>query len=369
MKIILLTLLCSISISAFCQLSSVRNDLVDVPSALTISPDGITSSDLSSLPTNTFLGFQGLPPNSTGACNTGVGYGSFFQNTTGNNNTALGYNTLHNNETGFYLTAIGANSLLNNTGSYNTAVGESALHDNTSGTYNSGLGTGSLFNCENGFSNTATGAYSMYYCESCSNNTSSGYGAIEKLISGSNNIGIGSLCGQTLTSGDKITLIGAGADVSGPGLMNSSAFGYGAMITGSNQIILGDANITSIGGYANFANVSDRRMKENIVYNRSLGLDFILALKTVKYTYKADHSKRERDGLIAQDVQSLLAGKNISFSGLIVDENAEQTLRLSYDNFVIPLINAVQEQQEMIHELKKQISTISQEMASLSERL
>ena len=110
-----------------------------------------------------------------------------------------------------------------------------------------------------------------------------------------------------------------------------------------NKIVLGNASASKVGGYGNWSNYSDRRVKENISYSNKLGLDFILKLKTATYNYKADTNKRHRDGLIAQDVEQALKELGVNFSGLITDDDKDKTLNLSYSDFVLPLINAVQE--------------------------
>ena len=107
--------------------------------------------------------------------------------------------------------------------------------------------------------------------------------------------------------------------------------------------MLGNASATTVGGYGGWANYSDRRLKENILYSNKLGLNFISQLKPVSYNYIKDTNKRRRDGLIAQDVQQTMKELGLEFSGLIIDDDADKTLNLAYAEFVIPLINAVQE--------------------------
>ena len=68
-----------------------------------------------------------------------------------------------------------------------------------------------------------------------------------------------------------------------------------------------------------------------------------MKLKTATYNYIADTNKRQRDGLIAQDVEQALKELGQNFSGLITDDDKDKTLNLSYSDFVLPLINAVQE--------------------------
>jgi hypothetical protein len=92
------------------------------------------------------------------------------------------------------------------------------------------------------------------------------------------------------------------------------------------------------------------------VYTNNLGLEFIMKLKTATYNYKADANKRKQDGLIAQDVQKALKDLGLNFSGLVIDDDKDKTLNLGYAEFVLPLINAVQELNQQNQELKKKDS-------------
>jgi trimeric autotransporter adhesin len=134
---------------------------------------------------------------------------------------------------------------------------------------------------------------------------------------------------------------------------------YGAKVNVSNKVVIGNANVTAIGGYATWTNYSDLRLKENIKYQNDLGLNFITKLKTVSYNYKADENKRRRDGLIAQDVDETLKSLGLQFSGLVIDQDKDKTMNLSYGDFVIPLINSVQE-------LSKQNKTMEQKINELN---
>jgi uncharacterized small protein (DUF1192 family) len=129
--------------------------------------------------------------------------------------------------------------------------------------------------------------------------------------------------------------------------------------------VLGNTSATTVGGYGAWTNYSDARLKENIIYKGDLGLDFIMKMKTVSYNYIDDENKRRRDGLIAQDVQQAMKELGVEFSGLVVDDDEMKTLNLSYGEFVIPLINAVKEQQAEIEALKKEIEELKAERAGL----
>jgi hypothetical protein len=121
---------------------------------------------------------------------------------------------------------------------------------------------------------------------------------------------------------------------------------------------------------------SDEREKKDIV-DTDLGLDFITKLRPVSFKWKVGQNiitsetitdeegnetvkqvvtpregKRTHYGLIAQEVEALLDGKD--FGGFISDE--ETGLKgLRYDQFVPLLIKSIQEQQAQIEELKAKI--------------
>ncbi len=259
---------------------------------------------------NTSFGVRALNSNSTGAYNTAIGFSALYTNSGGSNNTANGYIALYSNTTGIRNTANGVSALyLNSSGSENSANGMNALSANTIGSNNTASGTNSLSSNTSGNMNTADGFQALL----------------------SNTTGIGN------------TAIGYGADVLANNLSNATAIGYTSKVNASNKIVIGNSNVLSIGGYAIWTNYSDRRLKENIKYKNDLGLNFIMKLKTASYNYLADSNKASRDGLIAQDVQQAMKELNIDFSGLVIDDDTKKTLNLSYESFVIPLINATQE--------------------------
>jgi hypothetical protein len=133
----------------------------------------------------------------------------------------------------------------------NTAVGSSTMIGNTTGTENVGVGRWSLGAVAAGNYNTAIGSVALRNSTS-SNNTAAGYYALQGLTSGSDNTAIGYQAGVTLTSanrnvtGGQNTYLGADA---GPNtssqLNNTTAIGYGARVSASNQVVLGNSSVTS----------------------------------------------------------------------------------------------------------------------------
>jgi hypothetical protein len=303
---------------------------------------------------NAAVGTWALTYNTTGIGNVAFGNGALYYNDTASYNTAIGAVALHDNKNGWYLTALGNSSLRHNTsGSYITAVGNNSLNNNINGDELTAIGQSALFSNISGSQNTALGAYALGNSLSGNANTANGYGALNSQTSGTGNSALGGWALYTNKTGSYNTAIGQSADVASSALNNATAIGYNAIVNSSNKVVIGNSSVTSIGGFAAWANYSDKRLKENIQYKSNLGLDFINKLHTVSFSYKADNSQRRRDGLIAQDVQEALTELGLSFSGLVVDSDSAKTLNLSYGDFVIPLINAVQDLSRQNEELLK----------------
>ena len=175
---------------------------------------------------NTFYGYLSGFANTTGINNTANGYLALSSNTTGLGNTANGHLALLSNTTGVFNTANGRGALqANTTGSNNTAYGANAMSRNTTGEWNTALG-------ENGLQINTTGSY----------NTGSGF---QTLV--------------TNTTGNSNTALGYFADVTSGNLTNATAIGYNVKVNASNQVRLGDNNVTSLysmGAYASTTSIA-----------------------------------------------------------------------------------------------------------------
>ena len=161
---------------------------------------------------------SGALQNNSGTNNTAIGAYASYNNLDASNNTAIGSNTAFYNTTGSNNTSLGAGSLCNNTtGSLNTAIGSSALEGV--------LPVGSV-----GDQNTAIGAQALY--------TNQGY----------LNTAIGAYSALGLTGGSYNTFLGANTSSTQPNFNYSTAIGYNALVTASNQIMIGG---TGANGYPN----------------------------------------------------------------------------------------------------------------------
>jgi len=224
--------------------------------------------------------------------------------------------------------------------------------------YSSGLGSESVFiGSTAGFNNTGSGRY---------------------------NTGIGGRALNNNSDGDYNTALGWNAFWSGSSYINSTCIGYNTQASASHQIRLGNDAVTSIGGYANWTNVSDGRFKTN-VQETVEGLDFIMKLRPVTYNLDMDaiakfnntpdslrlfeaealKAAELQSGFIAQEVEEAAQAVGYDFHGVEKPQNEESHYGLRYAEFVVPMVKAMQEQQQMIEEQRALIEALQQEVNQL----
>lgn len=118
----------------------------------------------------------------------------------------------------------------------------------------------------------------------------------------------------------------------------AASFAAGPRPAADNAMTLGasGARWSAVWAATGTIQTSDARLKKDVAPT-DLGLDFILALRPVRFAWIADDGATHY-GLIAQEVAQVLGER--SFGGHVVD-NGQHALR--YDQFVAPLIKAVQE--------------------------
>ena len=326
---------------------------------------------------NTATGLGALLSNSTGNDNTSIGFHALYNQISANANTAIGAKALHKNTFGINNTATGMSALeLNTTGLNNTATGMNALKANTVANNNAAFGFEALFANTSGDANTAIGTRSLSASTSGFNNTAIGFEAMKLNVAGGFNTVLGSqaLFSQTLgnentaigtealyalTNGGANTAIGRGALSTLTNGTNNIGVGVGAnvpSINGSNQIRLGNANIAYFGCQVALSVTSDSRWKSDIK-KTSLGLDFINKLNPVSYTRKNDDSKKLEYGFIAQEMDATLNQLDAKNNGIITKDDAGM-YSVRYNDLLAPMVKAIQEQQIMIEQLKKEIEIL-----------
>jgi len=324
---------------------------------------------------NTANGYSALSANTIGANNIANGSYALSSNTTGNNNVANGSFALYYNTTGYDNVANGYQALYRNTtGARNTANGFFALTSNSTGTRNTANGSQALYLNTTGNDNVANGSDALYFNTTGYDNVANGYQALYHNTSGYRNVanGYGTLFNNT--NGDYNTAIGYYASFSGNHI-NSTTIGYNTSAA-SNSVHIGNTSVLLIRGQVNFSTYSDVRVKDNIEENVK-GLDFITKLRPVTYNFnidrqnnimgiedksdydeKYDLEKIQMSGFIAQEVEAAAKKSNYNFSGVKIPKNSNDLYGLSYAEFVVPLVKAVQEQQTQIEALKKEIAEI-----------
>jgi hypothetical protein len=162
-------------------------------------------------------------------------------------------------------------------------------------------------------------------------------------------------------------------------LNNCIAIGQQVTCTASNQVRIGNLATNSIGGQVGWTTFSDGRYKKNIRENVK-GLDFILRLKPVTYQLDMEvlksklHQKAANDqvayaGFVAQDVEKAATEAGFDFSGVDKPTTADGLYGLRYEDFVVPLVKAVQEQQQQIEALQKGNVDMNKRIQRIEEKM
>jgi hypothetical protein len=333
--------------------------------------------------------------NVTKSFNIGIGREALY-NATSENNIAVGYRAGHDatiggiyigHSAGFH--GAGGINIGEEAGYYGTdyrdiAIGTNALHDDSGGAHNVAMGFYSMESSNGGVYNVALGSYSLH----------------DNYL-GNHNVGLGANALDDNTNGDNNTAVGDGSGPFANTYDNTSALGHDATPSASNEVRIGDNYITSIGGIVGWSNFSDARFKKNITENIP-GINFIMKLRPVTYTldvdglnkflktgeYRIDHStgmpvqssaseiqsRQDKEsilytGLIAQEVEKAAKELDFNFSGVDAPKNENDPYALRYAEFVMPLIKAVQEQQQMIQDLNKNVEILQQQNLQLQNEL
>jgi hypothetical protein len=308
-------------------------------------------------------------------------------------NTAVGPNAGKGLVSSIESTFVGYNAGQATTNSKNTAVGAGALAA-TCGASNTAVGKEAAMLCT-GVENTIMGCSAAGYNNATlgSYNVAMGFQALLKQDSAGDgkNTAIGWKAGDAITSTHTGTYIGASAAASAAtSVENETCLGYAAVGNGSDTVTLGDDQVSALYcEVTSITGISDARVKDN-VEDSALGLDFISALRPVKYQKKhpsefpeeirkarwsertntnveddgtvteytvpadekpSDWQPRTEYGLIAQEVKAAMESHSATdWQGHAVTPNGTEAL--GYGALVIVLVKAVQELTSRIEELE-----------------
>jgi hypothetical protein len=306
---------------------------------------------------NTAVGFNALNVSTVDEL-TAVGSGALFSNTTGLRNTAVGFQALTAEVSATDCTAVGHRALLSNTGNTNTAVGSGAMASNTIGGVNTAVGAGAL-GANDTFSQCAAFGFFALAASVANSNTAFGSQSLTSVTTGGENTGVGTICGVTLTTGARNTLLGSGTNVSAAAAAGRIAIGINAAGVAANALlddglyypltlllappgnpVLFDAATGQMG-----PTVSSRRFKKDI---SALTIDTarIFDLRPVEYTLKT-HNIRDF-GYVAEEVAEILP--------CIVPRDAEGLpFGVSYDKLTVMLVEELRKVRAEVAALKKKI--------------
>jgi len=253
------------------------------------------------------------------------------------------------------------------------AIGQNALYRNTSGSDNVGIGYWACQGASAGTQNTGIGQYSLYQNQG-SYNTGCGYAAG---------------AGASSPTYNYCTFLGYDADQAGSGgsYTNGMALGWSALFNATNNVQIGNTSVTAISGQVAWTFPSDRRIKENIKEDVK-GLDFIMKLRPItyhinkdkqdsllgrkdlsNYPEKYDIEKIKFSGFIAQEVEQAANAVGYDFSGVKKPVNSHSLYGLSYSDFVVPIVKAMQEQQALIEKLTNQNEVLQKQINELRNSL
>ncbi|MCS7005769.1 MAG: tail fiber domain-containing protein [Cytophagales bacterium] len=372
---------------------------------------------------NTAVGYQSMLSNTTGQYNTAIGSLALYSNTTGDSNTCVGHSALYKNSTGKANTAIGNLTLQENTlGNYNVGIGFQTLKNNTTASHNIAIGVEALssqsFNnggTEWNSHNIAIGSYALRSNQPSNstdgiNNVAIGFASLRDNTVGNHNVAIGHRVLELSSNSNSNVVIGANSILTNvnhnqctfigsfhsitSSRTNVTALGYGitnSLITGNSQVLLGNTSISQIrASVSSITTYSDKRIKTDIREDVK-GLDFILKLRPVSYyqnpelLYRIwgnendsvvktiDHSEIKQKrfvGLLAQEVEQAMKESNyMEFPGIDIPQKENEVYSIRYGDFIIPLIKAIQEQQQLIENKQAKINELEKQVALMQQHL
>ena len=313
---------------------------------------------------NTSIGSYAHERMSTGSQNTALGYRAGALTSSGLYNVAVGDYALTSHTTRRYSTAVGSYALTRSNADWNTAVGTRAAQATTTGYQNTAVGGNALYRNTTGRYNTAIGVSAGYSSVTTVENTNIGWNSGFRFV-GNGNTNIGSQSGYA--TGTVNTT-------------NNISIGYRSPARGSNYALIGNTSTRYVNSYGIFARISDGQFKKNVKENVP-GIEFITGLRPVSYEYDMDklnefiygtedvdeeYNQLSREaksghvetGFIAQEVDALVKELNYDFDGVVRPQSDKDHYSISYSSFVVPLVKATQEQQEIIEKQQQEIDAL-----------
>jgi hypothetical protein len=211
----------------------------------------------------------------------------------------------------------------------------------------------------------------MYNATSALRNAGLGYAVFNRLTSGEDNTALGANAGYEITTGSGNTAIGFNA-LNPSGTYNFT--GSNCTVIGrdslpssqtvSNEITLGNSSITSLRCQVQtISSLSDQRDK-TAIEDLDLGLDFIKAMRPVKFAWNRRDGKwhgRKEVGFIAQELHEVEMDFNSTDRTRLVSHEDPSKLEARPMNTYPILVKAIQELSAKVDSLQARITELEGE--------
>jgi len=134
--------------------------------------------------------------------------------------------------------------------------------------------------------------------------------------------------------------------------------------------IKSDSNtlVDRIEGQVAFSASSDARLKEDITVV-DVGLALVNDLNPVSYHRINSSSDDIEMGLLAQEVEEVLAAHGLSNSGMVHQASEDAYRSVRYNDLLAPMIRAIQELDDAAESKDQQIASLEQRLQSQQEEL
>ncbi len=355
---------------------------------------------------NIAIGFSSQAATTSGGNNISIGRQSLFRNTTGSNNLAIGVDALSQNIGGGNNIAIGNNAGQNETSSDKLYIENSNANKNNALIYGDFAGDSLLLNAKtinrNSFNIRGANALELGYgasnkqtdagkiCYGCFGDPAHWLGIVgggTQANAGSDRViklwsegglrirgntipdfastymlGTNANPWRSVTSdsarsnaymlrNSKMHIVGADDEL----IFKNNNFDIAKVTSGGispaadNDVYLGSPSRRFVAVYATIGVIqtSDANLKTNI-HSSPYGLDEVMQMNPVQYNWKTNPTEDLQIGFLAQDIQKIIP------EAVVVPENGDP-LGMKYSELIPVLVKAIQQQQQRIDELEKQV--------------
>ena len=276
-------------------------------------------------------------------------------------NLVFGSDCFTNNLSGIGNIIIGTSNAQAMTESQNNLILGFRNYTSCKGDNNTLIGNGnlgsSIFTAVS--NNIAVGNYNLSKITSGTFNIAFGIACGTETTIGLNNLFFGNNAGVVNTTGSNNTYIGNSADCGSNALNNSTAIGNGAQVNADDQVRIGNASVTDIGGQVGWNTVSDARDKTNFV-PIDAGLNFINELNPIRFDWNqrgGGLEGRKDVGFTAQDLLLVQEKTKIPIPNLVNESNPDK-YSVMYTQLIPILVKSVQEMSSTINRLEAEINEL-----------